>query len=73
MTHARKDALTCLLFSSSFFLHLSHEGNLIGDGAEVVVPGANDNDGARDGVIELDDLPDEEEESEETEEQSEET
>lgn len=39
-------------------LHLSHEGEMLGQGVEVVIPGdPDDEDESHDGVIDLDDLP----------------
>ena len=38
-------------------LHLSHEGAAMGNGVDVMVPGAPDEDMNRNGVIEVDDVP----------------
>lgn len=45
-------------------LHLSHEGSPIGEGVAVMIPSAPDEDGTKDGVIEVDKINEEEPEGE---------
>lgn len=44
-------------------LHLSHEGVPMGDGVDVMVPATSDDDGNRNGVIEVDEVPEDEAEA----------
>ena len=39
-------------------LHLTHDGEPMGNGVEIIVRGTSDEDGSDDGVIEADDIPD---------------
>jgi len=57
ITTLQDDMPNDLEISDEDILHLTHDGNPIGNGVEVLVPGDEDlDDGERDGIIDLDEI-----------------